>query len=269
MAGADLPPPRVLAGHDTGRASRARARIAAIERELARRDWLGYERARTRRRRRATRCTPCIRRRYVDAIEAAVRGGRRRDRRRHGRLAGLVRGRAARGRRRGRAGRRAAVGGGRRPASSLHRPPGHHAEPARAMGFCLFDNVAVAARHALDAHGLERVLILDWDVHHGNGTNDIFQRDRGCSSSRSTSRRSTRARARRATAGRRRHRLHAQPAGPGRDRGRGVRVARRARGGAADRAFDAAAACSSRPASTRTPTTRSPGAASPTPASRR
>jgi acetoin utilization deacetylase AcuC-like enzyme len=54
------------------------------------------------------------------------------------------------------------------------RPPGHHAEAARAMGFCLFNNVAVAARHALDAHGLERVLVLDWDVHHGNGTNDIF-----------------------------------------------------------------------------------------------
>ena len=50
------------------------------------------------------------------------------------------------------------------------RPPGHHAEPDRAMGFCLFANVAIAAEHALDAHGVERVLILDWDVHHGNGT---------------------------------------------------------------------------------------------------
>ena len=57
---------------------------------------------------------------------------------------------------------------------AIHRPPGHHAERARAMGFCLFDNIAVAAQRALDAHGLERVLVLDWDVHHGNGTNDIF-----------------------------------------------------------------------------------------------
>jgi acetoin utilization deacetylase AcuC-like enzyme len=54
------------------------------------------------------------------------------------------------------------------------RPPGHHAEPDRAMGFCLFSNVAVAARHALDARGAERVLVLDWDVHHGNGTQAAF-----------------------------------------------------------------------------------------------
>jgi acetoin utilization deacetylase AcuC-like enzyme len=57
------------------------------------------------------------------------------------------------------------------------RPPGHHAEPAVAMGFCLFNNVAVAARHALDSLGVERVFVLDWDVHHGNGTNDIFHAD--------------------------------------------------------------------------------------------
>jgi acetoin utilization deacetylase AcuC-like enzyme len=57
---------------------------------------------------------------------------------------------------------------------SAHRPPGHHAPRAQAMGFCLFNNIAVAAAHALEGLGLERVLILDWDVHHGNGTNDIF-----------------------------------------------------------------------------------------------
>ena len=57
---------------------------------------------------------------------------------------------------------------------SALRPPGHHALAARAMGFCFFGNVAVAARRATSAHGLQRVLIVDWDVHHGNGTNDIF-----------------------------------------------------------------------------------------------
>ncbi len=67
-----------------------------------------------------------------------------------------------------------ALGGSVGVAASLHRPPGHHAEAARAMGFCLFNNVAVAAQHALDAHGLSRAMIFDWDVHHGNGTNDIF-----------------------------------------------------------------------------------------------
>jgi acetoin utilization deacetylase AcuC-like enzyme len=59
-------------------------------------------------------------------------------------------------------------------AFALVRPPGHHATRAGAMGFCLFNNVAVAAAHALDEYGLGRVLILDFDVHHGNGTQDIF-----------------------------------------------------------------------------------------------
>jgi acetoin utilization deacetylase AcuC-like enzyme len=57
------------------------------------------------------------------------------------------------------------------------RPPGHHAERARAMGFCFFNNVAVAAAHALDHHGLRRVAIVDFDVHHGNGTEEIFRDD--------------------------------------------------------------------------------------------
>ena len=61
----------------------------------------------------------------------------------------------------------------------LVRPPGHHALASRAMGFCLFNNIAIAAEHALSQHGLERVLIVDWDVHHGNGTQDIFYEDGG------------------------------------------------------------------------------------------
>ncbi len=58
------------------------------------------------------------------------------------------------------------------------RPPGHHAERLTPMGFCLFNNVAIAALHARRVHGVERVAIVDWDVHHGNGTQDIFWEDR-------------------------------------------------------------------------------------------
>ncbi len=60
---------------------------------------------------------------------------------------------------------------------ALVRPPGHHAETNRVSGFCLFNNIAVAARHAQAAHGVERVLIFDFDVHHGNGTQEIFYED--------------------------------------------------------------------------------------------
>ncbi len=57
------------------------------------------------------------------------------------------------------------------------RPPGHHATATTAMGFCLFNNIAVAAAHARDRHGLERIAVVDFDVHHGNGTQDIFVAD--------------------------------------------------------------------------------------------
>jgi len=59
----------------------------------------------------------------------------------------------------------------------LTRPPGHHATPTRGMGFCILNHAAVAARHAQSVHGVGKVLIVDWDVHHGNGTQDIFYED--------------------------------------------------------------------------------------------
>ncbi len=69
------------------------------------------------------------------------------------------------------------IGGKAASAFCSVRPPGHHAERDRPMGFCLFNNVAVGAAHALAAHGLQRVAIADFDVHHGNGTEDIFRDD--------------------------------------------------------------------------------------------
>lgn len=69
------------------------------------------------------------------------------------------------------------LGGTARNAFAAGRPPGHHAERQSPMGFCLFGNVAIAAKHALDHHGLSRVAIVDFDVHHGNGTEDLVQDD--------------------------------------------------------------------------------------------
>lgn len=69
------------------------------------------------------------------------------------------------------------LSGEARNAFSLNRPPGHHARPSTAMGFCLFNNIAIGAYHALRRHDLERVFIFDWDVHHGNGTQESFYRE--------------------------------------------------------------------------------------------
>ncbi|MGI8903507.1 MAG: histone deacetylase family protein [Solirubrobacteraceae bacterium] len=158
--------------HDTGAHPEAPARITAIERELSGRGWLGYERVASTAVELET-LTAVHPVRYVESIERlSARGGGPLD------LDTVVSEGSFL------AALHAAGGavrlvdlllGGSAPCGfSAHRPPGHHAGPARGMGFCLFNNIAVAARHALDAHGCERVMILDWDVHHGNGTNDIF-----------------------------------------------------------------------------------------------
>lgn len=71
----------------------------------------------------------------------------------------------------------AVMAGQAQTAFAAVRPPGHHAEPAQPMGFCVFNNIAVAALHALEAHGLERVAVLDFDVHHGNGTQAVAEKE--------------------------------------------------------------------------------------------
>ena len=158
--------------HDTRGHPEQAARITAIENELSARGWLGWERLHS----------PAVARDvltavhpegYVAALERfAANGGGQLD------LDTIVSERSFE------AALHAAGGAVRlaemlvsREAScgfSAHRPPGHHAIRNRGMGFCLFNNVAVGAQYALEHLGLERVMVFDWDVHHGNGTNDIF-----------------------------------------------------------------------------------------------
>ena len=162
--------------HDTGLGHPERAdRIRAIEAELETRDWLGWEplEAPAATDEQLLRVHP---REYVEQVRAFSESCRAFDMdtptsagsyeaalRAAGGACALV---------------EAMLTGGERTGFSALRPPGHHAEWSTAMGFCLFANVAVACRHALDALGAERVLVLDWDVHHGNGTNAIFHGSR-------------------------------------------------------------------------------------------
>jgi acetoin utilization deacetylase AcuC-like enzyme len=146
--------------------------MVAIDRELSARDWLGFERMRSPAVDRAV-LERVHRSEYVAAIErACANGGGHLD------LDTVVSRDSFEAALHAAGGAVALVDllldGSAPYGFSAHRPPGHHAEPGQAMGFCLFNNVAVAARYALDVRGLERVMIVDWDVHHGNGTNDIF-----------------------------------------------------------------------------------------------
>jgi acetoin utilization deacetylase AcuC-like enzyme len=160
--------------HDTGSHPENARRIVAIERALSERDWLGWD----------VRLSPAATREqigaihppeHIDRIERLCRrGGGMID------MDTLVSPGSFEAALHAAGGAVAMVDAllgeeGARCAASLHRPPGHHAERAEAMGFCLFGNVAIAAQHAIDAYGCARVLIFDWDVHHGNGTNAIFR----------------------------------------------------------------------------------------------
>ncbi len=158
--------------HDTGAHPERAARIVAIEAELARHDWFGMERLEAPRVAAETLTAVHDVRQVRVLDELCAAGGGSID-------ADTVVVEASYEAALHAAGGAVALvdllcSGEAASGFSALRPPGHHAEPSRSMGFCLFNNVAVAARHALDAYGLERVLVLDWDVHHGNGTNAAF-----------------------------------------------------------------------------------------------
>jgi acetoin utilization deacetylase AcuC-like enzyme len=158
--------------HETGEHPERPARIEAIEAELERRGWLGYER----------RLAPAA---SVDAVTAVHAEGDVEAVRSKSASRGSLDGETVLSPGSYRAALHAAGGacamadallaGEARAAFCATRPPGHHARSDTTSGFCLFNNVAVAARHALDALGVRRIFIFDWDVHHGDGTHDIFR----------------------------------------------------------------------------------------------
>jgi acetoin utilization deacetylase AcuC-like enzyme len=162
--------------HDTGRGHPERAdRMRAIQAELEPRDWLGWER----------RESPAVDLELLLAVHPQSHVDRVRELSARGEPFDMdtptSQGswEAALHTTGGAVALAEALLAGEAPTGfSLARPPGHHAEPARAMGFCLFNNVAVAAAHAIASLGVERVLIFDPDVHHGNGTNAIFHGSR-------------------------------------------------------------------------------------------
>jgi acetoin utilization deacetylase AcuC-like enzyme len=149
-------------------------RLRAIEAALAERDWLGWERRQAPAAGEAE-LTLVHPKEHVEAIRELCRsGGGSIDADTYAGEASYEA--ALRSAGAACAMTRALLAGEAKVGFAAGRPPGHHAEPARAMGFCLFDNIAVAAALAIAELGVERVFILDWDVHHGNGTAEIFRR---------------------------------------------------------------------------------------------
>ena len=158
--------------HETGVHPEGSGRIEAITAELSARDWLGWERREAPAAEVEALCavhSPA----HVEAVRAmSARGGGAFDADTVVSAASYEAALHAAGGACAMA--EALLAGDARAGFCALRPPGHHAKPSRAMGFCLFNNVAVAARHAISSLKARRVLVLDWDVHHGNGTNDIF-----------------------------------------------------------------------------------------------
>jgi acetoin utilization deacetylase AcuC-like enzyme len=162
--------------HDTGSHPENKARIPAVEDELERQGWLGWERREAPEvaMEQLTRVHPAE---HVARIRAmAESGGGWFDADTVASAGSYVAALHSAG---GACALVDALMAGDAPTGFCGlRPPGHHAEAAVPMGFCLFNNAAVAAQHALDSHGAGRVAVFDWDVHHGNGTNDIFHSSR-------------------------------------------------------------------------------------------